>query len=180
MFSVLQMPPRRRSRPTAQVVVDYLEGEWGLCPDGRMSFIGHVRATKYVRGQIVKEWDEEWAEWSTPPEDHHLGGSAAAAGVPEGPATAVAGRPLVGPDQELVPEERLMSMGMPAPGVSEASVTGRLRPSGRSRVWSGEHQGSSQASSVDSAPVRSSWWDTSNESDPQTDSAGFSYTSFHR
>ena len=97
MFSVLQMPPRRRPRPTAQVVVDYLEGEWGLCPDGRMSFIGHVRVTKYVRGQRVREWDEEWAEWSTPAEDHHLGVSAATAKVPEGPATTVAGGPLVGP-----------------------------------------------------------------------------------
>ena len=180
MFSVLQMPLRRRSRPTAQVVVDYLEGSWGLCPDGRMSFIGHVRATKYVRGQIVREWDEEWAEWSTPAEDPRLGVSAVVARVPGGPATALVGSPLVGPDRERAPGEQSMFRGMPAPGASEASVTGRLRPSARSRVWSGEQQDGSQASSIDSAPVCSSWWDTSSESDPQTDSAGFSYTSFHR
>ena len=117
-------------------------------------------------------------EWSTPAEDHHLGASAAAAEVPEGPATAVAGGPLIGPGQELVPEEPPMFRGMPVPGASEASVSGRLGHSGRSRHWRGERQSGSQASSVDSAPVRSSWWDTNSESDPQTDSTGFSYTSF--
>ena len=106
--------------------------------------------------------------------------SAAAAEVPEGPATAVAGGPLVGLGRELVPEEPPMFRGMPVPGASEVSVTRRLGHSGRSRHWRGERQSGSQASSVDSAPVRSSWWDTSSESDPQTDSAGFSYTSFRR
>ena len=105
-------------------------------------------------------------EWSTPAEDHHLGASAAAPEVPEGPATAVAGGPLVGPGRELVPEEPPMFRGMPALGASEASVTGHSGHSGRSRHWRGERQSGSQVSSVDSAPVRSSWWDTSSESNP--------------
>ena len=84
------MPPRRR-RPVTQVVVDYVEGDWRSCSNGRISFIKYVKITKYLRGMIVREWDEEWAEWSTPAEDHYSGAGAAAASAedPVDPALAV-------------------------------------------------------------------------------------------
>ena len=68
-------------------------------------------------------------------------------------------------------------LGVLALDTSEGLVNGR---SHRSRHRQGKRQDSSQASSVDSTTVRSSWWDTSSESDLQTDLAGFSYTSFRR
>ena len=112
-----------------------------------------------------------------PTEDYNPRVGVAAARVSEGPATIVAKEPFVDPDRELSTEKSLVLKGVPTPDTSEVSINGRLR---RSRHRQGERQDGSQASSVDSAPVRSSWWDTSSESDPQTDSAGFSYTSSRR
>ena len=132
---------------------------------------------KYLRGQVFNEWDEEWVKWIGPIEDYNPGAGVAAIGVFEGPTSTVAEGLFIEPNQELSPEESLVPRGLPAPDIYEVLVNGCSR---RSHHHWGECQDGSLASSVDSTLVRSSWWDTSSESNPQTDSAGFSYTSFRR
>ena len=110
-----------------------------------------------------------------PTEDYNPRASVTAVGVTKGPTTAVAEGLLIELDRELTPEESPMPRRRPAPDTSEGSVSGR---SHRSQHQQRERQDSSQASNVDSAPVCSNWWDTNSESDPQTDLARFSYTSF--
>ena len=113
-----------------QVVTECLEGEWRPRRDGRLRFIGRVRATQYLRGQVFNDWNEEWVEWIAPTEDYHPGGNPMpAVGISRDPATAVAEGPLVEPDRELAP------VGSPAPREvvdlysSECSVIGLSRRS---------------------------------------------------
>ena len=105
-----------------QVVVECLEGEWRLRQDRRLRFVGHVQATKYLRGQVFSEWDEEWMEWITPTEDFNLGAGVTVTRVSKGPATTVAEGPLVEPDRELSPEESLVSRGVPVLDTFEVLV----------------------------------------------------------
>ena len=83
----------------------------------------------------------------------------------------------------MEPNQELTSDEMPALRemvVLDSSVDKVFHRPWRSCLLRGDRQEGSRASSMDSAPTRSSWWDTNGELDLKMDLVGFSYTFFHR